>query len=311
MRDALTGALYRRYMDAALPAAEATALRTQRPLTTLLIDLDHFKPTYGHLIGDIVLKRVSSVIIESSRAGDIVVRYGGEEFLALRRKRASMLQKCLASECGSASSWKQSSCPTADRLMLRQVSGSRRFRLITIETTCFVELMMLCTLQSPMEEIKFASLDFALGGQARLIQIFRVSQVSGRTAIHSEAKVGVLRRILATAMTAPGQQRSKLSSNLTRFPYGIRCEVIGRLYSITSALRQEQTLAHSFGSTCQRAKTTTGIANRGMAGFDRPSLAHYPSECKRASTRPASSTMSRTTSPAGRISLIAPPTWPA
>jgi diguanylate cyclase (GGDEF)-like protein len=60
------------------------ALRHQRPLSLVLLDLDHFKSIndrYGHAIGDIVLKETSRVLTQSIRRGDIVARWGGEEFI--------------------------------------------------------------------------------------------------------------------------------------------------------------------------------------------------------------------------------------
>jgi len=51
-----------------------------------MIDLDHFKAVndgFGHSVGDQVLRHVARSILEGSRRGDIVVRYGGEEFLVL------------------------------------------------------------------------------------------------------------------------------------------------------------------------------------------------------------------------------------
>ena len=92
VRDPLTGAFNRRYMDAYLPVVVANARRTSRPLSALLVDLDHFKrvnDTYGHAVGDLVLKKVSSLLIESSRAGDAVIRYGGEEFVVIAQETGS------------------------------------------------------------------------------------------------------------------------------------------------------------------------------------------------------------------------------
>ena len=60
----------------------AHSKRYRIPLSLLLIDVDHFKivnDTYGHQIGDEVLKNLSKVILEMVRDSDIVARYGGEE----------------------------------------------------------------------------------------------------------------------------------------------------------------------------------------------------------------------------------------
>ena len=86
MRDPLTGAYNRRYLEATLPMEVTSARRSQHPLSALLIDLDHFKQvndTYGHPIGDIVLKQVCDLILRNSRSIDTVIRYGGEEFIVV------------------------------------------------------------------------------------------------------------------------------------------------------------------------------------------------------------------------------------
>ncbi len=59
------------------------ARETGQPLALLLTDIDHFKKfndTYGHQIGDLVLKEVAKVLINSARGKDLAARYGGEEF---------------------------------------------------------------------------------------------------------------------------------------------------------------------------------------------------------------------------------------
>ncbi len=85
MQDGLTGIANRRYFDEAFEQEWKRALRYQRSLSVLLIDIDHFKEyndTFGHLKGDDCLKQVAGAIQRSSgRAGDIVARYGGEEFV--------------------------------------------------------------------------------------------------------------------------------------------------------------------------------------------------------------------------------------
>ncbi len=60
--------------------------RYGRQVTLVLCDIDHFKSindTYGHPVGDIVLKRVAQILKSSSRETDVVARYGGEEFAIL------------------------------------------------------------------------------------------------------------------------------------------------------------------------------------------------------------------------------------
>ncbi len=86
MYDALTDILSRR---ALLEQAEVERQRTKRygrDLSLLMIDIDHFKKvndTYGHLIGDVVLKEVAQTLKEQTRRSDFVGRYGGEEFLII------------------------------------------------------------------------------------------------------------------------------------------------------------------------------------------------------------------------------------
>lgn len=82
--ESLTG-LYRR--EAILEQLErelARALRYHRPLTIALADLDHFKSVndeFGHLAGDILLKRVAQSLAAGLRGSDSIGRFGGEEFL--------------------------------------------------------------------------------------------------------------------------------------------------------------------------------------------------------------------------------------
>lgn len=60
------------------------ARESGKPLSLLLTDIDHFKKfndTYGHQIGDLVLKEVAKVLTKSARGADVAARYGGEEFV--------------------------------------------------------------------------------------------------------------------------------------------------------------------------------------------------------------------------------------
>jgi diguanylate cyclase (GGDEF)-like protein len=86
MTDALTGLLNRYGLQRALQRELAEARRYARPLSCLLLDLDHFKAvndTYGHAAGDAALAQAARVLTESVRGSDVVCRYGGEEFLVL------------------------------------------------------------------------------------------------------------------------------------------------------------------------------------------------------------------------------------
>ena len=62
------------------------AARYQRPLSVIMLDLDHFKKfndTHGHLLGDRVLRMAAQVLDENIRKADILARYGGEEFVII------------------------------------------------------------------------------------------------------------------------------------------------------------------------------------------------------------------------------------
>jgi diguanylate cyclase (GGDEF)-like protein len=84
--DALTGLHNRRYFDRLIKHEIAVCLRSQRSLTLLIADVDHFKrfnDDYGHEAGDLVLQRIASELAPAFRESDVVCRYGGEEFVVL------------------------------------------------------------------------------------------------------------------------------------------------------------------------------------------------------------------------------------
>jgi diguanylate cyclase (GGDEF)-like protein len=84
--DALTGLSNFRHFQEELKVETERARRYNRPLSVLLIDVDHFKnynDTHGHELGNVVLQTASKALLEVLRTGDILARYGGEEFVAL------------------------------------------------------------------------------------------------------------------------------------------------------------------------------------------------------------------------------------
>ncbi|NWG31071.1 MAG: diguanylate cyclase [Rhodocyclaceae bacterium] len=86
LTDALTGLPNRRYAMQRLEQECAAAERGQRPLSILMIDIDHFKPindSMGHDAGDKVLQEVATRLRSAARLPDVVCRIGGEEFLIL------------------------------------------------------------------------------------------------------------------------------------------------------------------------------------------------------------------------------------
>jgi len=84
--DALTGLYNRRHFQDNLDKEMRRCERDERPLSLLLLDLDHFKQyndRWGHTQGDEELRRVSAQVTKSVRTTDMAFRYGGEEFAVL------------------------------------------------------------------------------------------------------------------------------------------------------------------------------------------------------------------------------------
>jgi len=84
--DGLTEVYLRRYFTDRLSEEVERAKRHNLKFAILMLDLDHFKKcndTYGHMVGDVVLKETASTIKENVREIDLVARYGGEEFSIL------------------------------------------------------------------------------------------------------------------------------------------------------------------------------------------------------------------------------------
>ncbi|MBK5259295.1 MAG: diguanylate cyclase [Thermoanaerobaculia bacterium] len=86
LTDGLTQIRNRRAFDAELMTRFDVARRYQRPLSAVLIDIDHFKAIndqHGHAVGDAVLQAVAAVLSAGTRKTDFIARYGGEEFAVL------------------------------------------------------------------------------------------------------------------------------------------------------------------------------------------------------------------------------------
>lgn len=93
--DALTGVGNRRHFDAMLPAELQRAQRGRYQLALALVDVDRFKAIndhFGHGVGDGVLREIAQRLRKAARVGDLVFRYGGEEFVVLFAPAASPLQ---------------------------------------------------------------------------------------------------------------------------------------------------------------------------------------------------------------------------
>ena len=82
--DTLTGLYNRRYFYDHIGTHSAKVKRHPAHFGCLMVDIDHFKSindTYGHDVGDKVLKRVSGIMTREMRSGEVLARFGGEEFI--------------------------------------------------------------------------------------------------------------------------------------------------------------------------------------------------------------------------------------
>jgi diguanylate cyclase (GGDEF)-like protein len=84
--DSLTGLNNRRVFYEAYETNSSLALRHQNPFSIIMCDIDNFKSvndTYGHGVGDLVLKGFANILMSNTRKEDVLIRYGGEEFIIL------------------------------------------------------------------------------------------------------------------------------------------------------------------------------------------------------------------------------------
>ncbi|MCV2395865.1 sensor domain-containing diguanylate cyclase [Actinotalea sp. M2MS4P-6] len=102
VRDGLTGLHNRRHLDRVLEPLVQASLATGEPLSAIMLDLDHFKAvndTYGHAVGDEVLVAVGRELARCVRVADVLVRFGGEEFLVLMPGTTADVAAVRAEEC--------------------------------------------------------------------------------------------------------------------------------------------------------------------------------------------------------------------
>jgi two-component system, cell cycle response regulator len=84
--DALTGLYNRHYLNTHLANMVKQAHKNGKDLALMIMDMDHFKmvnDTYGHDVGDMILKQLAKIIINRSRSAELAARFGGEEFIVL------------------------------------------------------------------------------------------------------------------------------------------------------------------------------------------------------------------------------------
>ena len=100
--DSLTGVLNKRYFTDMLNRELRRSARSSTPLTVLMLDLDFFKQvndTYGHLVGDDVLREFAKRINGLLREEDMIARYGGEEFVIMLNETDAEQAKVVAERC--------------------------------------------------------------------------------------------------------------------------------------------------------------------------------------------------------------------
>ncbi len=84
--DSLTGLYNRHFLDAHLNNMVTSAINNKKPFSIMMLDMDHFKSvndTYGHDVGDEILKELAKRMVDSTRSSDLTARIGGEEFMIL------------------------------------------------------------------------------------------------------------------------------------------------------------------------------------------------------------------------------------
>jgi len=112
-RDGLTGLYNHRFFQEGLDKELSEAIRYKRPFSLIMFDIDLFKKvndTYGHPVGDIVLKNISGTVKGMIRSCDIAARYGGEEFALILPETelqgalilAERLRKTIGEMCSQA-----------------------------------------------------------------------------------------------------------------------------------------------------------------------------------------------------------------
>ena len=97
--DSLTGLFNRRYFHRALERELSRGKRGKGNVALIIIDIDHFKKindTFGHPMGDVVLKKIAKILQKVQRKGDVLARYGGEEFVILLPEASRMGTKDFA-----------------------------------------------------------------------------------------------------------------------------------------------------------------------------------------------------------------------
>lgn len=124
--DSLTDLFNRRYFEGTLDMEIRRSRRYGLALSLLMLDLDSFKPVndlYGHLLGDLVLKRSGHVIRRSVRESDVACRFGGEEFAVVLPETHRSGAVCVAERIRTRIQGHFSQTAIDGRAVLMTISG--------------------------------------------------------------------------------------------------------------------------------------------------------------------------------------------
>jgi diguanylate cyclase (GGDEF)-like protein len=173
--DFLTGLLNRRAFAESAANEVANAMRHNRPISLLLFDLDEFKDindAHGHAVGDLILKGVADASKATCRHGELVCRYGGEEFVILLHATDKEFAAVFANRLRGAIS--EIEIPVNDQII--RVSAS--FGLVTIncdvsnvETPEKLVERLLAEADRVMYQVKIAGKDGVKSVELKLSQI--------------------------------------------------------------------------------------------------------------------------------------------
>ena len=126
-KDPLTGICNRAALDEMLHREVSHAHRQNSSCALIMLDIDHFKAVndrYGHIVGDCALKAVANMVAKCKRDGDLLFRYGGEEFVVLMRDTGTEGAGRLAERIRSYIEAHPCSCSEADLNIRVSVGGS-------------------------------------------------------------------------------------------------------------------------------------------------------------------------------------------